>query len=652
MSYADDFNNELHSIESRFAGGLSNTSTRKFDNLIKIVADFTQLEEERIYITAATSRASNLWNRLAQGKPLTQHFSFALGIIDAEDLQGGISPASRFIGSGVGHYDAIALAVRRADKWVIGAVLDSDQLLIYDRIAAAFPDVEIAHEVQNIPLDNSELSYAWYVGTTGNNADGQWTDFSDEYIDSGVWVNGWDDKFIDVVKSIAVGDRIAIKSTFTQKKNLPFDNHGKTVGAMRIKAIGTVTENVGDGKTIKVDWTRLDPFKTWFGPGVLREAIHRVDAEEGYVKKQLLAFTFGDEEQDYSLCEEKYQDDIDQPEGADEVAPDGDEETTPANGGINKIYYGAPGCGKSRFVADMLEDAKVAKENIVRVTFHPEYSNVDFIGQILPTIEKNEEGKDIVRYIFNPGSFSLALLKAYSTTDMVYLVIEEINRGNAAAIFGDMFQLLDRVRDTESSDYSASEYPVSNPNLQKYLIGEVKKESIKERLKDGVYIPSNLTIFATMNSSDQNVFTLDTAFKRRWSFEQISNDIERDTKHAYKDWYVPGTDKTWEVFLTKLNDRILDYKIHNQTNEDKRLGKYFVTQECLTEQVQDIADVQGPAMAFAYKVLEYVWNDVCKIGREEWFDTDKYKTLEQLIDAFMVPSAGETPLSVFQNITF
>ncbi len=334
-------------------------------------------------------------------------------------------------------------------------------------------------------------------------------------------------------------------------------------------------------------------------------------------------------------------------------ADDREEETQQvATGGINKIYYGAPGCGKSRFVTDLLHDANVADNHIIRITFHPEYSNVDFIGQILPTIEQDEEGNDIAKYIFNPGSFSLALQKAYNTTDMVYLIVEEINRGNAAAIFGDMFQLLDRERDTTKPNFSASEYPVSNPNLQKYLIGEVHSEAIKARLANGIYIPSNLTILATMNSSDQNVFTLDTAFKRRWSFEQISNDIERDATHMYKGWFVPGTDKTWSAFLTRLNDRILDYKIHNQTNEDKRLGKYFVTPDCLTEQVVDIADAQGPALAFAYKVLEYVWNDVCKIGREEWFDTERFKTLEQLIDAFIAPADGETPLSVFQNITF
>lgn len=325
--------------------------------------------------------------------------------------------------------------------------------------------------------------------------------------------------------------------------------------------------------------------------------------------------------------------------------------------GINKIFYGAPGCGKSRHVSDMLDEVPVAKDNIIRVTFHPEYANCDFIGQILPTFEtKTDEAtgeeKEIVKYIFNPGPFTLALQTAYGTNDMVFLIVEEINRGNAAAIFGDMFQLLDRVRDSTKPNYCASEYPVSNPNMQKYLIGSISDETIKAELRNGVFIPSNLTIYATMNSSDQNVFTLDTAFKRRWSFEQISNDINRDAAHAYKTWYVPGTKVTWAVFLEKLNDKILDYKLQSQTNEDKRLGKYFVTKDCLVDPSNIPDDVSEIAQNFAYKVLEYIWNDVCKIGREEWFDTEHYKTLEDLIEAFINPKEGNTSLSVFQNITF
>lgn len=323
-----------------------------------------------------------------------------------------------------------------------------------------------------------------------------------------------------------------------------------------------------------------------------------------------------------------------------------------AKGGINKIFYGAPGCGKSHHVADLLKNANVPNENIIRVTFHPEYANCDYIGQIMPTIETESDGREIVKYIFNPGPFTLALLKAYNTTEMVYLIVEEINRGNAAAIFGDMFQLLDRVRDTDDQNFSSSEYPVTNPNMQKYLIENINNSAIRSKLENSVFIPSNLTIFATMNSSDQNVFTLDTAFKRRWYFEQISNDIVRDAQHLYKKWYVPGTDVTWESFLTALNNKILEYKIHSQTNEDKRLGKYFVTKECLTESVENIANVQDVAMEFAYKVLEYIWNDVCKIGREDWFDTERYRTLEDLIDGFVCPRNDESPLSIFQNINF
>lgn len=504
------------------------------------------------------------------------------------------------------------------------------------------------------PAQEATVAYAWYVGATGNNDDGVYTDFSDLYIAEGRWENRWDDKFLDDVKSMKVGDRIALKASYTKKNALPFNNNGKTVSVMSIKAIGTVTGNAGDGKHISVDWTKITPVKEWYGAGVLRSTLHFVNGSESLLKSSLLKFTFEDMPQDYSYCEEQYKDEsLDTEENIQENEVIVENR---AKGGINRIYYGAPGCGKSRYVSDILREADVAKENILRVTFHPEYANCDFIGQILPVVEekRDETGKvkEVVKYIFNPGPFTLALQTAYNTSEMVYLIIEEINRGNAAAIFGDTFQLLDRVRETTEDSYSSSEYPICNPNMQAYLISKVFDNQSKARLSDGVYIPSNLTIFATMNSSDQNVFTLDTAFKRRWSFEQISNDINKDSKHSYKNWYIPGTEVTWASFLTKLNDKILDYKLQNQTNEDKRLGKYFVTKDCLVDPENIPDDVTGIAQNFAYKVLEYVWNDVCKIGREEWFDIERFKTLEALIEAFIDPKEGETPLSVFQNITF
>ncbi len=398
-------------------------------------------------------------------------------------------------------------------------------------------------------LDGLGIDYAWYVGTTGNDENGQWRDFSDEYIDGGMWVNGWDDKFIDVVKSIAVGDRIVIKSTFTQKKNLPFDNHGKTVGAMRIKAIGTVTENAGDGKTIKVDWTRLDPFKTWFGPGVLREAIHRVDASDGYIKKQLLAFTFGDEEQDYSLCEEKYNDDIDQTAGVDEMPDDaveddidvatstGDSETakkktclevvrTPRVNLIhplNFIIYGAPGTGKTYSTAEYAlaiiesravdtrrksyEERKavmaayndyVRKGQIVFTTFHQSYGYEEFIQGLRPD---TKSGK--MAFITVDGVFKRIADDALDNHEKNYvIIIDEINRANISKVFGELITLIESDK----------------------RWGEVNETCATLQSGDIFAVPNNLYIVGTMNSADKSISLIDAALRRRFEFiEQYPN---------------------------------------------------------------------------------------------------------------------------------
>lgn len=159
------------------------------------------------------------------------------------------------------------------------------------------------------PRHNTEdNSYAWYVGACGYNENGEWTDFSEAYIEEGRWKNGWKDKFIDEVKSMKPGDRIVLKASYTKRKNLPFENNNKTVGVMGIKALGVITENLNDGQNIKVDWKRVLPAKEWYGAGVLRQTLHYVNAKDGYIKKQLLDFTFNNGKQDYSICEEQYAD--------------------------------------------------------------------------------------------------------------------------------------------------------------------------------------------------------------------------------------------------------------------------------------------------------------------------------------------------------
>ncbi len=154
-------------------------------------------------------------------------------------------------------------------------------------------------------MDN-RVDHAWYVGATGLNAEGVYSDFSEQYISEGRWENGWDTKFVEEVKQIQVGDRIALKSSYTKKKGLPFNNSGKTVGVMGIKAIGIVTENPGDGKNLKVNWSKFEHIKEWYGLGVLRATLHHICAAEGFIKSLLLKFTFEGQEQDYSMCEEQY----------------------------------------------------------------------------------------------------------------------------------------------------------------------------------------------------------------------------------------------------------------------------------------------------------------------------------------------------------
>lgn len=280
---------------------------------------------------------------------------------------------------------------------------------------------------------------------------------------------------------------------------------------------------------------------------------------------------------------------------------------------VNLIVYGTPGCGKSYYVKnDLLKDYK--QENIIRTTFYQDYTNTDFVGQILPTVSGND-----VTYEFNPGPFTLALERAISNPqEPVALVIEELNRGNAPSIFGDVFQLLDR-------ENGKSEYQITNVNVQKYL-----SDKIEDSLFEYIMIPSNLSIVATMNTSDQNVFTLDTAFKRRWDYKKLKNKFNED--HPYKDYYVPGMpDTTWETFVNSVNDFIVSASSDLQS-EDKQLGVFFVAENLLLEDSTDDSDEK--AEKFAYKVLEYLWDDVAKFDRDAWFN-EKIKSLDELVEEFV-----------------
>lgn len=256
---------------------------------------------------------------------------------------------------------------------------------------------------------------------------------------------------------------------------------------------------------------------------------------------------------------------------------------------------------------------------MIRTTFYQDYTNTDFVGQILPKVLPDKS----VSYEFNPGPFTLALKKAIEQPNTpVALVIEELNRGNAASIFGDIFQLLDR------DETGKSEYEITNVNVQDYL----NKCFVDQKIVfESIRIPSNLYIVATMNTSDQNVFTLDTAFKRRWLFEKIRNKF--DNTHLYKGYYIPGMDGvTWEELVNGINKFILDHP-DDLSSEDKLIGIYFIEKDTLCDKVDDCNNAEKKKR-FAYKLFEYLWDDVAKFAHTDWFGPE-IKSLDQLIDEYM-----------------
>lgn len=293
------------------------------------------------------------------------------------------------------------------------------------------------------------------------------------------------------------------------------------------------------------------------------------------------------------------------------------------------IYYGAPGTGKSHRIKKELKEMNVSKENIFRTTFHPDSDYSSFVGAYKPTMKKQYRyyGKvkakyyedddlagakrddviidKVIQYDFVPQTFIKAYTQAYKKpNENVYLIIEEINRGNCAQIFGDLFQLLDR------DDNGVSEYPIkADSDLKMYLEGELGKNH--DGIKDGeLCLPSNLYIWATMNTSDQSLFPIDSAFKRRWDWEY------EPIKYMNTDWVIEvgGNMYSWTSFQKEVNNRIFDAT----NSEDKMLGDFFVKPNNNV-----ISEKQ-----FINKVLFYLWNDVCKDGDGDIFKTEDNKDVK------------------------
>lgn len=298
----------------------------------------------------------------------------------------------------------------------------------------------------------------------------------------------------------------------------------------------------------------------------------------------------------------------------------GDEGSSFSDATLQKIFYGCPGTGKSYKVKGLTEGhkgektvyfdetgAKVADinavqdkskitSNVFRTTFHPDYDYSTFVGSYKPVMnpvlddDGKETGNEDLAYEFVPQVFTNAYVRAWKSLidetlsdaeKQVYLIIEEINRGNCAQIFGDLFQLLDRKN-------GRSEFSII-PDA------ELRKHLAKEGLESNkLILPENLHILATMNTSDQSLFPMDSAFKRRWAMEYVPINLEQEKAREFT-YKVNGEDYSWVEFLGKVNPLIRKAT----DSEDKQMGEFFIKDHATEEE-------------FLNKVMFYIWNDVCK----------------------------------------
>lgn len=288
----------------------------------------------------------------------------------------------------------------------------------------------------------------------------------------------------------------------------------------------------------------------------------------------------------------------------------------------NKIYFGAPGTGKSfKLNQEKDELLKGYEDNYERVTFHPDYSYSSFVGSYRP-VQDYDNGKKIISYEYVAGPFMRVLSKALKNKFKPFLlIIEEINRANVAAVFGDVFQLLDRDKE-HKSEYSIN----TSKEMREYLAKVTEKDA--DNFKK-IKIPPNMFIWATMNSADQGVFFMDAAFKRRWDFEHI--DIDEDESEIYDDVFeFPNSDEhiNWNILRKSINTFLLDTV---EVKEDKLLGPFFISEIVKFESQLPNDDFED---SFKNKVLMYLYEDAAKAKPYLLFEGSTEKTYSKICNDF------------------
>ena len=294
------------------------------------------------------------------------------------------------------------------------------------------------------------------------------------------------------------------------------------------------------------------------------------------------------------------------------------------NKNIQDLYFGAPGTGKSYEVSQLIRKVYPEideKDNpfVFKTTIYSDYSYYDFVGNLVP-----KHNEDKLEYGYTPGIFTQALAQALNYTDKeIFLVIEEMSRGNVASIFGDIFQLLDR------NEMGESEYSINNDLITSFLSKSREEGGIGVEIKK-ISLPRNLHVLGTVNTSDQNVNVIDTAFKRRFGFiySDVSpvQDEDESILNSFK-FTLKGKEFEWNRLYMSLNRFITEIL---ELSEDKQIGQFFI-------KFQNYKDDKDRYKAIQNKLLHYLWEDVEGMiidDNKSIFNKEKYSTFSKLYTGF------------------
>lgn len=496
-------------------------------------------------------------------------------------------------------------------------ITDAQAVAMFNNVATQLKGHEDEMEAPKDHVQPDSTQY-WFVGAMWGDGEG---DQTPRFLEKRIWQNGYEDKFAKQVHAMKPGDRIAIKSTFARKHGTPFDNKGKMVGAMKIKAIGTVTRNHGDGRTVDVTWDALAEPREWYFY-TYRTTITRARVEDEVMARRLVAFTFDSAQQDYAffMAQPYWRDRF---MAVDDAVLDGDtsgdgtevldeiEQVPPvavygvadivAEGCFvpeaelhsmlkrwtekkNLILQGPPGTGKT-WLAQRLAKALIGQKNVTDqqlriVQFHPALSYEDFVRGYRP-------GGD-GRLTLTDGLFLQVVQAAIAQPDVEHvLIIEEINRGNPAQVLGEMLTLLEG---SKRSRADAMELAYSKSHGEK------------------VYVPENLYVIGTMNVADRSLALVDLALRRRFAFVNLSPSLNSAWHQWCRDKGMDGaTIANIQTRMDALNGEIV---------ADRALGPQFRIGHSYVTPYEPVANAQ----AWFENVVH---SEIGPLLHEYWFDTPK-----------------------------